>query len=206
MRAAKKCSKRSILASVVAFALVVLSGSAAEAKFTNDGGGKSGPVMLNIKFGVAANAKDYVDQFALQLDFGIAVYPGWDKLRRGPEVAVYLIFPLQFGFGGSVAFGPTFTTIMVPFGVQVDIPIRPVPGLYLYPRFSLGYAAIIGGGVTQSGGVATPVFGAKYVFKKRFNFGFEPFGLPIIFTKNDFTGNIGAAVQYNLLWYGGFNF
>ena len=153
---------------------------------TND---KVGRFMANFKIGPAFGAHNAGHQGAIVLDLG------WSVL---PNKNAYLLLPLQFHFaqgGGAV---------ILPVGFQYDIGIAKVPGLYLYPRLSLGYAAFIasaeGQTVTSHFGVLTPEFGAKYVFKGRWNFGGEIFSLPIFFAKG------GAAVQYRILLSAGVNF
>ncbi|MCS6913439.1 MAG: hypothetical protein RMK29_17105 [Myxococcales bacterium] len=135
------------------------------------------------------------DFFVLQPEAGFAV----TKDRNG-----YLLAPVQFELT------PGLAVVMLPFGFQYDIPL-PVPGLYLTPRISGGYAAWVstgyvygpyyGGyyGATSHTGFMMPEFGAKYVIKGRINAGGELFSLPIFF------GPGGAAVQYRVLFYGGIN-
>lgn len=169
------------------------------------GGGKAGRFMVGLKLAPAIGIQDNnnVDlfptetQFALQLEAGYA----FDSARRA-----YVLFPLQFHFGGGA------TSVMVPLGFQYDLPITPLPGLYVYPRITLGYAAVIAGrqlgGGTYHGGVIIPEFGVKYVIKKRVNLGFEPFSLPIFFGPKGSTQGYDpkVALQYRLLFYGGVNF
>lgn len=150
---------------------------------------KVGRFMANFKIGPALGAHNAGHQGAIVLDLG------WSVL---PNKNAYLLLPLQFHFaqgGGAV---------ILPVGFQYDIGIAKVPGLYLYPRLSIGYAAFIasaeGQTVTSHFGVLTPEFGAKYVFKGRWNLGGEIFSLPIFFT------NGGAAVQYRILLSAGVNF
>lgn len=204
------CSpRRSLLLSVVLALATWLYAGAAEAKFYNPPG-KAGPLMFNLKLGAAIgipgdnnNLGTTLDQFLLQLEFGGAV----DSQRQ-----LYLLFPLTFHVGGGcaavgvfgtcVAVAGRYSTILVPLGVQYDIPIRAVPGLYLYPRGQLGYAAFISrdGFGTNHFGFIAPEFGIKYVLKQRWNFGGEPFSLPIYFNGN------GALLNYRLTFYAGVNF
>lgn len=150
---------------------------------------KVGRFMANFKIGPAIGAHNAGHQGAIVLE------AGWSVL---PNKNAYLLFPLQFQFaeGGGA--------IILPVGFQYDIGIKQVPGLYLYPRLSLGYAAFIASALGQTTtthfGVLMPEFGAKYVYKGRYNFGGEIFSLPIYFAEG------GAAVQYRILLSAGMNF
>jgi hypothetical protein len=90
---------------------------------------------------------------------------------------LYGVFQPSFLFGGG-------TLVMLPVGVQYDIPIPSVPNLYIYPRGSLGLA--VGGGTAEfllmfEGGV-------KYNIQDKFFIGFEPFSLPIFIGSYSFVG------------------
>jgi hypothetical protein len=219
------CRTRYVAPLLVAGGLLLSGGASAETAQP----GKAGPIMLNLKLGAnipvfladtsrggntlsGSRLLDAIPAgFAMQAEFGFAV----DRARNA-----YLLFPFEFHVGGNSAGGFTTTHVQVvlPFGFQYDIPI--LPGLYLYPRASMGYAAYIiaasGGGATSTqtyhGGMFTPEFGAKYVLKRRFNFGFEPFSLPIHFYKPAATvggrtveGDIQVLLDYRLHFYAGVN-
>jgi len=150
---------------------------------------KVGRFIANFKIGPAIGAHNAGHHGAIVLE------AGWSVL---PNKNAYLLLPLQFQFaegGGAV---------ILPVGFQYDIGISKVPGLYLYPRFSVGYAAFFasafGQTTTTHFGVILPEFGAKYVYKGRFNFGGEIFSLPIYFAEG------GAALQYRILLSAGLNF
>lgn len=152
-------------------------------------GDKVGRFMANFKIGPSFGAYNAGHQGAIVLELG------WSVL---PNKNAYLLFPLQFQFasgGGAV---------ILPVGFQYDIAIAKVPGLYLYPRLSLAYAAFIasafGSTSTTHFGALIPEFGAKYVLKGRWNFGGEIFSLPIFFNSG------GAAIQYRILLSAGMNF
>ena len=119
------------------------------------------------------------------------------QFQGGLEVQrdLYVTFIPAFGFGSGV------TVINLPLGIQYDIPIRSVPNLYVYPRFSMGLGLITGGG-TQAAFNIIPEFGIKYVIDGKFNVGFEPFSLPIFVA--DAPGL--PATQYRLTFLGGMNF
>ena len=152
--------------------------------FANDPG-KTGPVMLNLKFGGAFGLNVPASQFALQIEAGFAV----DQARRA-----YIVVPINFQFS------PGVTVIMLPVGFQYDFPL-PVPGLYIYPRAFVGYAPIVGSnGAVVHTGVIAPEVGIKYVLKRRWNFGLEPFSLPVLFGQGG-----GAIVFYRFLFYAGVN-
>jgi hypothetical protein len=166
--------------------------------------GKSGRFMFNLKPGPAITAKAPVDgdpkptMGALVLDFGFAV----DHVRNA-----YLLFSLQFQLHDKG------NAVIVPFGFQYDIPIHKVPGLYITPRLMLGYAAIIPN--VQGANNIDSAFlefgaGAKFVFAKRWNVGFEPFGLSVFLADGsqipNSTSSVYSAISYRLLFYGGVNF
>jgi hypothetical protein len=193
-------SWRCLLAGVFAVGLLLGASGTAQAQvgsFWRPQGTKSGPIMLNLKMGGAFGAYYYGPYlghyFVLQTEVGFAV----TRDRNG-----YLILPLTFELAPGAA------TIMIPFGFQYDIPL-PVPGLYLTPRISAGFAATVLDryyayygyyGATSLSGVFIPEFGIKYILKGRLNFGAEPFSLPILFNGN------GVSLQYRVLIYGGINF
>lgn len=203
--------------------LAVQTRTASAAEFLGPQGGKSGPFMANLKMGVAipvyfkdlpsnVSALDVLPaQFAMQLEFGFAL----DKDRNA-----YLTFPFQFEvvqrsvlvpfFGTLTA---TYATVMLPVAFQYDIPIAALPGLYIYPRITVGYAAFIGSSngssstSTTSYGVMIPEFGVKYVFRQRVNFGFEPFALPMFFNGDSSNNGVGGfRLEYRMMFYGGMNF
>lgn len=149
--------------------------------------------MANFKVGPALCLYACEHRGAFILEIGIAVVPG----RRG-----YLMLPLQFQAG------PAGGEIIVPLGFQYDLAVPRVPGLYLTPRFSIGYAALITNNTglfsVVHGGVAIPEFGLKYVIRGRWNLGAELFSLPIFFGKN--SGGPFASVYYRILLSFGANF
>lgn len=146
---------------------------------------KAGRFMANFKIGPALGAYNAGHQGAIVLEGGMALLA---------DRSLYLLLPLQFQFaqgGGS---------IIIPAGLQYDIRL-PVRGLFVYPRLSMGYAAVI---VQDAGtshlGMIAPEFGIKYVLKGRWNLGGEPVSLPIFFSSG------GASLNYRILLYAGANF
>ena len=178
---------------------------------------KVGRFMFNFKIGPAVlgypslNGSTLV-QAALVTEIGIAVTAN----RNG-----YLFLPLSFQLS------PGAYLITIPIGFQYDIAL-PVRGLYLTPRGSVGYTAAIAPNTSCSGigcssetvvshlGTITPEIGIKYIFKGRYNLGFDPFSLPISIgndgdcsvngTRSVCTNNVHAVLFYRLLFYGGINF
>lgn len=147
---------------------------------------KAGRFMANFRIGPAFGAYNAAHMGAIVLEFGVALLGN----NNG-----YLIVPLQFQFregGGAV---------VLPVGFQYDFAL-PIKGLYLYPRLSLGYAALIASGApTTHVGVLIPEFGAKYVMLKgRLNVGGEIFSLPIAFNGD------GASLFYRIMLMAGVNF
>jgi hypothetical protein len=163
-----------------------LHGSAARAQEDpyNPTREKAGAVMLNVRggpvFGAVNTGKDLRFLGSLGLDFGVAV----SRDRN----AYLTLTP-------SVLFKPDFYTVMVPLGFQYDI--RLARGLYLYPRASLGYAAMISTASLElgsfelsarevrHGGIAVPELGLKFVPSPRVNIGIEPFSMPIFFDREN---------------------
>lgn len=90
-------------------------------------------------------------------------------------------------FQPSFVFGNGGTLVMLPVGVQYDIPIPTVPNLYLYPRGSIGVA--FGGG--SAAFLLMFEGGVKYNIQDKFYIAFEPFSMPI------FIGS-GTSVGYRL--------
>jgi hypothetical protein len=172
-------------------ALLAVLGMAGTAHAQYWGGGKAGPVELNFKFGPAIGVSDASTQFSLQFELGFAVTGN----RNG-----YLIFPftLQVGNGETV--------IHVPIGFQYDFPVGP-RGLYIYPRFAVGFSAdhVNGTDGTAVGIMFAPGFGIKYVLRGRFNFIFEPFNLPIGVYFNTVPDTL-VSIWYTINFGFGFNF
>ncbi len=164
--------------------------------------GKSGNWMFNFKLGPALNAYAGVTQGVFAFELGYAVTPDHNG---------YVTFAPQFQVSAF------WSWIIIPFGFQYDIPIKSVPGLYLSPAASLGYAAGVGGFCGGCGVPSAfyfePSFSGKFIFAKRWNVGFEPFSLPVFIFSNPalnpngtVTGGATAVVSYRILVYGGLNF
>ncbi len=192
MSGTQRCS---VIASLVAFTLASSANmrtASADAWWSRKTDAKAGPFMANLKLGPAIGVKDANTQFALELDGGLAVTP---------DNAGYIVFALQFHFGAGS------TGVIVPAGFQYDFAL-PVPGLFIYPRLLIGYAAFFTNVTilaveysnTSNFFALIPEFGVKYVLQKRWNFGFEPFSLPIFINGN------GTAIFYRLMFYAGANF
>jgi hypothetical protein len=100
--------------------------------------------------------------------------------------------------------------VIVPFGFQYDIPIHQVPGLYITPRVMVGYTDIIPNmaGPSIDAAFVEVAGGAKFIFKQRWNVGFEPIGINVFIADGSQLNIQGTytAVTYRLLWYGGVNF
>lgn len=160
---------------------------------------KAGRVMLNVRAGLAvgiANAdRDLQYLGAVGIDLGVAVSSDYNA---------YLVLMPQLDVR------PNVYNVMVPLGFQYDI--RLFRGLFLYPRVSLGYAALISNAAVDfgsihlsasqvtHGGIGIPELGMKYVINGRFNLGLEPLSFPIFFTDNSY------AVWYRAMAFLGGNF
>ena len=159
---------------------------------------KSGPFMMNFRggpaFGVANADNNLRFLGALGVDLGFAV---------SRDYAAYIVFT------PNLQLRENFFHISVPIGFQYDI--RVAPGLFLYPRASIGYSALIFtssfdygpfryyASDTVHGGILIPEFGLKYVVNGSLNLGFEPFSLPVFFNGN------GYNIWYRFMFYIGFN-
>ena len=159
---------------------------------------KAGLFMMNFRggpaFGVvnADNSLRFVG--ALGVDLGFAVSHDYNA---------YIVLTPQLQLRDS------FFNISLPIGFQYDI--RIARGLYLYPRASIGYSALIFtssfdygpfryyASTTVHGGILIPEFGLKYVVNGRLNLGFEPFSLPIFFNGD------GYNIWYRFMFFIGFN-
>lgn len=154
---------------------------------------KVGRFMANVKVGPSLCLYTCTHQGVLALELGYSVLPN----KNG-----YLVLPLQFQFG------PAGAAVMVPLGFQYDIALPFLPGLYVYPRFSIGYAYLIDtsapGSPTAHAGFILPEFGLKYVWRGRWNFGGELVSIPIIFGQNS-AGSF-ADIFYRVLLSAGVNF
>jgi len=193
---------------------LVAGGSSTALAQPGGSGDKAGPLMLNFKLGPAIPLT-YKDQPSsvktldvLPVAASITLEGGYalDTARRA-----YLLLPLQIMTGakdGSLGSTLRITRVVVPVGFQYDIPISAVPGLYIYPRVYVGYMAYIVSlssnalslSSTSHGVSFAPEFGVKYVFRRRFNFAFEPFSLPLSY----FSGkdvNTNAEISSYILDY-----
>lgn len=172
---------RGVAATLAVGALLVTSvASAAE-----EGEGKAGPMMANLRIGPAFGLSAGMGAgFTVAPEFGYAV---------ALENNLYVVAAPQFTFS-------TFTFITLPVGVQYDYPL-PVKNLYVTGRFLAGYTILAGG--RASGGAFTliPEFGAKYVIDKRFNVGAEPISIPLHLGSGG-----GTLAMYRINLYGGLNF
>lgn len=148
--------------------------------------------------------------FDASLELGLAVSPG----RRAR-----LIFAPDFVYTTQSFVGdPTMTgsrdvfIISIPLGFEYDIPIKRVPGLYLYPQLLVGYAANVevlsgsvalqGGGnsATQHQGVVEAVFGARYAFRNRLELLLEAVSVPVYFSNRSvlvlYRARAGIGVRF----------
>lgn len=140
---------------------------------------KAGAAMLNLRLGpmfsaFAADARGRIGTASGGKTVGVSAEFGYGF---GREHNIYLIAPLSYHY--VPATGAHMVSIQL--GAQFDIPIRSVPGLFLYPRVAVGYVGLLQAGETTSVGMLTPEFGIKYVIKKRVNVGIEPLSIPMIF-------------------------
>jgi hypothetical protein len=176
--------------------------------------GKAGRFMFNLKLGPAATLKafsfsnmgvtfeaDRRAQGAIVFDFGISL----DQAHNA-----YILLGLQFQANADSDYG---SWIMLPVGFEYDIAIHAVPGLYICPRASLGYAAFVynSSGVNDNvnAGFFMPEVEGKFIFNRRWNVGFQPFSLPIFFGSQCFNGRFCQTVtwvSWRVLFSGGVNF
>ncbi len=120
----------------------------------------------------------------------------------GEERRFLLVAPVQVLFTGVAA------TLVLPVGAQYDF--RLLPGLYLFPRLSLGYALVIpwaSDSDVHHAGAVIPEVGVKLVVRKKWNLG-AAFSFPIVFGQvitSDGTVWDGT-VHYRLLGFAGVDF
>jgi hypothetical protein len=189
--------KRSVLASlaltaaIICLSLGVPIGRAAA--YDSDHPDKSGRVMLNARGGLALGVANAEHELYLMgvggIDLGVAVSQNYNA---------YLILTPQ------LQVRPDLYAVMIPFGFQYDIHL--VRGLFLSPRVSIGYSALISNASIDFGplrfsanqvthaGVAIPELGLKYVVNGRFNIGVEPASFAILFTDRDYVAWYRAMV------------
>lgn len=147
--------------------------------------------MVSLKFGAApcvyfSGGCGTLHQGVVGAEFAWAVTP---------TAAAYLIVPVQ------VQFRPSVGTLMIPVGVQYDIGL-PVANLYIYPRVSIGYAAVLVGAagsvIADHFGVAIPEVGIKYVFSGRYHLGGEVLSLPVFFNSSTVLVHYRAALSFGV--------
>lgn len=153
---------------------------------------KVGRGIASFKIGPSICLYNCFHEGSILLEIGYSVLPNKNA---------YLLLPIQFQFA------PNGSVIMVPLGFQYDLAVPRVPGLYFYPRITMGYALVIdnlgAGSPTTHAGVFIPEFGVKYVYHGRFNIGGEFVSLPIIFGSLP-TGN--SNIYYRIQLSLGVNF
>jgi hypothetical protein len=126
-------------------------------------------------------------------------------LSDGSGSAANLGFSLSYAFADQVyfVFQPSFsffsgaTIINLPIGLQFDVAVAKVPGLYLYPRVSVGAAFLSGGGGANA--LLMLDGGLKYNVNETVFVGFEPLSLPI------YIGD-GGGLTYKISIFGGIYF
>jgi hypothetical protein len=160
---------------------------------------KSGPLMVNARVGPAIGLHDTggagrpaFSTAAGGVELGVALTPD----RRG-----YLIVPLQ------VQPGLWYAAYMFPVGFEYDFKLS-AKGPLLTARLSGGYALVhkyLYPTQLLDFGFVLPELGVKYVWHKRWNFGFDFFSLPIGFGRDDNNVSI-VGVFYRLALYAGVNF
>ena len=185
MNTTSRWAARALAAALATGALLAASPARAESDLLKKTD-KVGPMMANLRIGPAFAVTSYASGgagFTLAPEFGYAV---------ALENNLYVVASPQFtlGYGGAI--------ITIPAGVQYDFPIAPVPNLYVTGRFLMGYANFAGGGGASAFAII-PEVGAKFMFKGRFNVGFEPFSMPVYISS-------GTLATYRLNLYGGINF
>jgi len=142
---------------------------------------KSGPVSIQVLLGPAVGilAKSnnrwlFAESPPAQLSIGGEVGYGF-----GREGNIILLLS-----GGTHYLPSSGDGIaMVEVGLQFDVSIG-IPGLFLYPRWAVGWAGNWSSGADRSishSGVFTPAIGLKYVVKKRVNLGIDLVSFPVQF-------------------------
>jgi hypothetical protein len=147
---------------------------------------RAGPFFLGLHVGPSFGLRDSPHQLALAFDVGFAVTP--DRLGS-------VMVPVQLHLIGN-------TSVGVPLGFQYDVRVPALTGLYVYPRFSVGYIYVGGenGAAARHGVLILPEAGVKYVIKRRVHLGAELFSLPIA------AGSSLGQVQYRVMGHLGVSF
>lgn len=154
---------------------------------------KDGRVMLNVRGGLAVDLvqsdRERMLLGMVGIDLGVAVSRSY---------SAYLLLMPQLDLR------PDFFHVMVPLGFQYDF--RLARGLFVYPRLSVGYSALISNASLDfgslhfsanqvlHGGVVIPELGLKYVVNGRFNLGLEPLSFPVFFNDRDYAAWYRANV------------
>ncbi|MFO0653487.1 MAG: hypothetical protein U0787_00205 [Polyangia bacterium] len=186
------------------------SGGSSSGGSSSGGSSSGGSSSGNSSGSAGAPATGKIGRYMVSLKLGAApcVYfsGGCSTLHQGvvgaefawaltPSAAAYLIVPIQVQFRQSVG------TLMIPVGIQYDIGL-PVPNLYIYPRISLGYAALLVGAagslIADHFGVAIPEVGLKYVFSGRYHLGGEVVSLPVFFSSSTVLVHYRAALSFGV--------
>jgi len=171
------------------------SGGSGNNSTSSDAGApeKAGFFMFNVKIGPAfcVLPSNCPHQGSVVLDLGAALTAN----RNG-----YLLLPVQFQFL------PGASAIIVPIGFQYDVRL-PLRGLYIYPRVSVGYAALLSDVPSSTlpstlvhSGVLIAEFGFKYILRGRWNLGGELVSLPLFFN------TYGAELYFRIHLSAGVNF
>lgn len=163
-----------------------------KAEAAEDPAGKAGPILLEAGVGPSFNLTSEDLALALQDNLGFALVKGDGGTGFG-DGDLYLVLTPSLSVGELLG-------IILPVGVQYDIPM-PIEGVYLYPRATVGYAAILNPGDGDSGDAlaVTPTAGVKLQASPAFHVALEPVSLPI------YLGNGSSVLEYRALALAGFD-
>lgn len=170
--------------------------------------GFSGEAWPTPSFSLTSSSAEY--RLSLALEGGYAI----NRARN-----LYLLLSLQ-GELANPSRVEAWQTFLLAMGLQRDIAIPAIRGLYIYPRLLVGYARLIEttrwshfapGIDVYNGGLIVPELGLKYRIPgspSRFHCGVDLFSLPIMFAeKKSIFADPGYEVwiRYRLLFYVGVN-
>jgi len=171
-----------------------LEGAAADVKAeaAQDPVGKAGPILLEAGLGPSFNLTSEDLALALSVNLGFALVKG-DGGTDFTDGDLYLVLAPSLSIGSLLG-------IILPVGLQYDIP-TPIEGLYVYPKATVGYAAILNPGDGDSGDAlaVTPTAGVKLQASPAFHVALEPVSLPI------YLGNGSSVLEYRALALAGFD-
>jgi hypothetical protein len=135
--------------------------------------------LVTLVGAVDADAQEVAEHGFVNVGLGptVDLRAGQAQLHTVIQAGLLLGRHVSLLFEPSFAFGHDDTFITLPLALEYDVPVRTVPGLFIYPRGGMG-GAIEAPPIGDARGYVAFLaeFGIKYVLHKQFTFGVEPFG------------------------------